>query len=72
VAETFPEFCASGLWPGVTAPLAQSMAEAGVEFEAVVYPDSAHAFFNDTGRRYNPGDAADAWERVTAFLRARA
>jgi len=53
--------------PAVT----ESMAQAGVEFAAVVYPDSAHAFFNDTGRRYNPTDAADAWERVTAFLRGR-
>jgi carboxymethylenebutenolidase len=51
--------------PAVTA----AMAEAGVDFEAVVYPDSAHAFFNDTGRRYNPTDADDAWGRVTAFLR---
>ena len=53
--------------PGVTA----AMAEAGVDFEAVVYPDSAHAFFNDTGSRYNPVDAADAWRRVTEFLRTR-
>ena len=53
--------------PAVT----ESMAEAGVEFAAVVYPDSAHAFFNDTGRRYNPADAADAWQRVTGFLRHR-
>lgn len=53
--------------PAVT----EAMAEAGVDFEAVVYPDSAHAFFNDTGRRYNPTDAADAWRRVTAFLRDR-
>jgi carboxymethylenebutenolidase len=48
-----------------------AMVQAGVDFEAVVYPDSAHAFFNDTGRRYNPADAADAWARVTEFLRSR-
>jgi len=53
--------------PAVT----EAMADAGVDFEAVIYPDSAHAFFNDTGRRYNPADAADAWERVTRFLRSR-
>ena len=53
--------------PAVT----EAMAEGGVDFTAVVYPDSAHAFFNDTGRRYNRTDAADAWERVTAFLRSR-
>jgi len=53
--------------PSVT----EAMAHAGVDFEAVVYPESAHAFFNDTGRRYNPADAADAWQRVTDFLRTR-
>ncbi|GAA2005884.1 dienelactone hydrolase family protein [Microbacterium ulmi] len=47
-----------------------AMSAAGVDFEPVVYPDSAHAFFNDAGRRYNPVDATDAWTRVTRFLRA--
>ena len=47
----------------------EDMAAAGVDFRPVVYPDSAHAFFNDTGPRYNPVDAADAWVRVTEFLR---
>jgi carboxymethylenebutenolidase len=51
--------------PGVTA----TMAEAGVDFEPVVYPGAAHAFFNDTGRRYDADAAADAWRRATAFLR---
>lgn len=51
--------------PGVR----RAMDAAGVDFAAVVYPDSAHAFFNDTGRRHNPVDAADAWARVTEFLR---
>jgi carboxymethylenebutenolidase len=55
---------------GALPDVRRSMAESGVAFEAVVYPDSAHAFFNDTGSRYNPTDAADAWRRVTAFLRA--
>jgi len=54
--------------PAVT----QAMADAGVTFEPVVYPDAAHAFFNDTGRRYRADDAADAWRRVTAFLREHA
>ncbi|MFV0319848.1 MAG: dienelactone hydrolase family protein [Microbacterium sp.] len=46
------------------------MAAADVDFEAVVYADAAHAFFNDTGPRYRAADAADAWDRVTTFLRA--
>lgn len=46
----------------------RTMTDAGVDFKDVVYPDAAHAFFNDTGPQYRPVDAADAWERVTAFL----
>jgi len=44
------------------------MAAAHVDFQAVVYPDAAHAFFNDTGARYREQDAADAWRRVLAFF----
>lgn len=34
-----------------------------------VYPDTGHAFFNDTNpHSYNAEDAADAWDRATAFL----
>ncbi|ALJ20994.1 dienelactone hydrolase family protein [Microbacterium sp. No. 7] len=47
-----------------------AMAAAGVDFRPVVYPELAHAFFNDAGARYNPADAHDAWQRVTGFLRA--
>ncbi|MBN9154472.1 MAG: dienelactone hydrolase family protein [Microbacterium sp.] len=49
----------------------EDMAEAGVDFEAVVYPDAGHAFFNDTGSRFRPDEAADAWRRTLAFLSAR-
>ena len=44
------------------------MAAAGVDFTDKVYPDAAHAFFNDTGSRYRADDAADAWARTIAFL----
>lgn len=47
------------------------MAAAGVDFTPVVYDAAAHAFFNDTGSRYDPAAAADAWRRVTAFLAAQ-
>lgn len=50
--------------PGVRA----HMRDAGVAFTPVVYEDAAHAFFNDTGARYDPDAAADAWQRVTTFL----
>jgi len=33
-------------------------------FEKIIYPDADHAFFNDTGSRYNPEAARDAWQRL--------
>lgn len=47
----------------------RAMADAGVDFESVVYPEAGHAFFNDTGSRYDADAAADAWRRTLAFLR---
>lgn len=49
----------------------EQLATAGIDFDAVVYPDAAHAFFNDTGPNYREDDAADAWNRVTEFLRTQ-
>jgi carboxymethylenebutenolidase len=37
---------------------------AGLVNELVVEPGADHAFFNDTGPRYNAGAAADAWGRT--------
>jgi carboxymethylenebutenolidase len=37
---------------------------AGLIHQLVVEPDADHAFFNDTGPRYNPVAAADAWRRL--------
>jgi carboxymethylenebutenolidase len=52
--------------------LERSFAAAGVDFEATVYPDAGHAFFNDTNpHAYRADDAADAWTRATAFLAER-
>ena len=48
-----------------TEPVARAALEkAGSVFELVTEPDANHAFFNDTGDRYNPAAAADAWRRV--------
>lgn len=38
--------------------------KAGLVNELVVEPDADHAFFNDTGPRYDAAAAADAWRRV--------
>ena len=46
------------------------MKNAGKRAEIVRYPDSDHAFFNDTRKEvYNPTDARDAWTRALAFLK---
>jgi carboxymethylenebutenolidase len=37
---------------------------AGLVNEMVVEPNADHAFFNDTGPRYNAVAAADAWQRL--------
>lgn len=50
--------------PGVR----QAMADADVDFEAIVYPGAEHAFFNDTGRRYSAAYSMDAWGRALEFL----
>jgi carboxymethylenebutenolidase len=42
----------------------QALDKAGLVNELVVEPDADHAFFNDTGDRYAPTAAADAWRRV--------
>lgn len=43
---------------------AQALTTAGLVHELVVEDGANHAFFNDTGDRYDPTAAADAWQRV--------
>lgn len=48
-----------------TEPVARAALErAGLVHELVTEPDANHAFFNDTGDRYDAAAAADAWQRV--------
>jgi len=37
-------------------------------YEKVIYPNADHAFHNDTGTRYNPEAARDAWQRTLAWF----
>ncbi len=41
----------------------------GLVNDLVVEPNADHAFFNDTGPRYNAVAAADAWQRLLDWLR---
>lgn len=47
-----------------------AMKQAGKPFEFKIYAGAGHAFFNDTGERYDAQAAKDAWARTLAFLRA--
>jgi carboxymethylenebutenolidase len=40
----------------------------GKTYEKVIYPNADHAFHNDTGSRYNPEAARDAWARTLAWF----
>ncbi|WP_078282730.1 dienelactone hydrolase family protein [Mycobacteroides franklinii] len=47
---------------------AEALQRAGLVHEIVVEPGADHAFFNDSGPRYNAAAAADAWQRLTAWF----
>lgn len=49
--------------------LATALTEAGVTFEFIIYPDTQHAFHNDTGQRYNEAQALQAWADTLAWFR---
>jgi carboxymethylenebutenolidase len=45
-----------------------AMQASGKTFEKVIYPGVDHAFLNDTGPRYAPEAARDAWGRMMAWF----
>ncbi|MGH2585961.1 MAG: dienelactone hydrolase family protein, partial [Dehalococcoidia bacterium] len=45
-----------------------AMTAAGKTFEAVVYPNAGHAFFNNAGMNYNAEAAVDAWRRTLEWF----
>lgn len=48
--------------------LVKALEAAGVTFEIKIYPDTQHAFNNDTGPRYNEEQSLAAWADVTAWF----
>lgn len=46
----------------------EALEKAGVEHEIHTYEGTGHAFFNDTGARYNKEAAELAWKRTIAFF----
>lgn len=45
-----------------------ALEQAGVPFEIMVHADAGHAFFNDTGSRYNEAAAEAAWTATLAWF----
>jgi carboxymethylenebutenolidase len=45
-----------------------ALRKAGLTYKILVYPEANHAFFNDTGERYNPKAAAEAWTATLSWL----
>ena len=46
----------------------QALEAADLTHEIVTYPGAGHAFFNDTGERYNPTAAASAYEKLMGWF----
>ena len=49
----------------------KALKEAGVDYKIYMYPNAQHAFFNDTGSRYNPEAARLAWKRTIEFFKEK-
>ena len=47
-----------------------ALVKAGLTHEILTYPGVDHAFFNDTGPRYDATAAALAWTKVNDWFRA--
>ncbi|MDX1437769.1 MAG: dienelactone hydrolase family protein, partial [Anaerolineales bacterium] len=52
---------------GITA-IEEAMAANNKIYEKIIYPDADHAFHNDTGSRYVPEAAMDAWQQTLAWF----
>jgi carboxymethylenebutenolidase len=46
----------------------EAMQQNGKTYNKIIYPEADHAFFNDTGSRYNPTAAQDAWTQLLAWF----
>ncbi len=46
----------------------EALEEAGCDHELRVYPETPHAFFNDTRPSYRPEAARDAWGKMLSFF----
>jgi len=50
--------------------LEEALKREGKTYKFVTFPGANHAFFNDTGRRYHPQAAKDAWKETLTWFEA--
>jgi carboxymethylenebutenolidase len=50
------------------AGIEEAMAANNKIYEKMIYPNADHAFHNDTGPRFDPAAASDAWTRTLAWF----
>jgi dienelactone hydrolase len=48
--------------------LEAALKEHNKNYKFITYPGAGHAFFNDTGSRYNPQAAGEAWRELLAWF----
>jgi carboxymethylenebutenolidase len=48
--------------------LTAALEEAGITFQINIYPDTQHAFHNDTSPRWNEEQALQAWNDTVAWF----
>lgn len=51
--------------------VAETLKTAGKSYQYKIFPGANHAFFNDTGDRYSPDAAMEAWTMTLDFLHAK-
>ena len=52
-----------------TRPAAEAaLAAAGLDHQILVFTEANHAFFNDSGERFDPPAAAEAWRRTVRWF----
>lgn len=60
-----------GIPPEDVKTFGEALDKMGKKVEIKIYPDAGHAFQNPNNKEgYRPNDAADAWNKITAFFAA--
>jgi carboxymethylenebutenolidase len=53
---------------GPTRAARAALDDAKLDYELLTFTEADHAFFNDTGARFNPAAAEEVWRRVIGWF----